>query len=105
MAELHDLAGFGAHLEPGRPGPRGTMRDNPVVTVDLGAILGAVGAISPVDRHQPLPVHAEAIIGIIVDAADRAVLRQCPRTTPDRWQARERPADAEQTIAALAVVI
>ena len=40
---------------------------------DLAAILAAVRSIGAGDDDQPLPIHAEAIVGIVIDAAAHAV--------------------------------
>ena len=81
------------------------MRQDARVAVDLGAILRAIGAIGATDRNQPLPLQAEAVIAVVVDAANRAILRHRLRTTHDRGQAAERPSHAEQAIATLAAVV
>jgi hypothetical protein len=72
--------------------------------LDLGAVLAAVGAIGAGNDDQPLPIHAEAIVGVVIDAAAHAVLRQRLGAVADRGQAVERPAHAEQAVAALAAV-
>ena len=103
-AVLHHLARLGPDLEALRPGTGAAQRDDLGEAVDFGAILGAVGAIRAGDRDQPLPIQAKAVVRVEVHPADRAVLRDGPMAAVDDGEAAERPADAEDAVAAAAVV-
>jgi len=104
VAELHDLAGLGLDLEPGRPGAGGAERGNLGEALDLGAVLGAVGAVGAADGEEALAVEAETVVGVVFDGAAQAVLGQGARTAADGGQAVEHPAHAEEAVAGLAAV-
>ena len=104
VAVLHDLARLGADLEPGRAAAGAALRDDLAEAVDPGAVFGAVGAVDPAHRDQALAVEAETVVRVVGNRAPLIVLGLRPGTADDRRQPAQRPARAEQPVAAVAAV-
>ena len=72
--------------------------------LDLGAVFAARCTVCATHQDQPLPVHAEAVIGIEVHPSHHAVLRPGAGAAGDGRQSSDAPAHAQHAVAALAVV-
>src|SRR4051794_30091613 len=80
----------------------------------LGPVLGPIGPVCPdvatgaSHSHQPLAVEAEPIAAVTVDEADLAglaLINERAPATRDRRHATKGPPDAQQAVAATAVVV
>ena len=73
-------------------------------TLDLGAVFAVRCTVRATHQDQPLPVHAEAVIGIEVHPSHFSVLRPGTGAAGDGRQSSDAPAHAQHAVAALAVV-
>ncbi len=104
VAVFEDLAALGPGFPPDRTAALAAVADDAAVTLTFGAVFGAVGAIGAADGNKTLAVEAVAVVGVVVDAADDAILDQGLGAAMNDGEAGEAPAHAEQAVAALAVV-
>ena len=110
VAVVQDLAGLLPDPEPGGAAAGRAVGDDLGELLEGGAILGAVGAVAAADGDQALAVQAELVVGVVVDRVDAdaaiagIVVVEVGAAAGDDGEAGDRPSDADQAIAALAVV-
>nr|VFK24178.1 MAG: hypothetical protein BECKMB1821G_GA0114241_100748 [Candidatus Kentron sp. MB]VFK30553.1 MAG: hypothetical protein BECKMB1821I_GA0114274_101630 [Candidatus Kentron sp. MB]VFK75297.1 MAG: hypothetical protein BECKMB1821H_GA0114242_101929 [Candidatus Kentron sp. MB] len=99
IAELYHLPGFRLHPPPLRAAALLTVRDNPGIGIDLGAValsifrsaslMSTIAAIGPGNGDEPLTVRTEAIPAVIVNAAFLFILGDGLATAGDNGKPRQ----------------
>src|SRR3569832_1224454 len=74
VAVFEEQAALGPDFPPGRTAALATVADDAAVAFAFGAVFGGVGAIGAADGNKSLAVETVAVVGVVVDAADDAIL-------------------------------